>query len=192
MTTPEATAPEATAPDAPAPARTDPPLAADEATTLVAFLDYHRDTLRWKTAGLTAEQLATPHAPSTLTLGGLLKHVALNETSWFGRVLHDRPMGEPWDSADWDADEDWELTSAKDDSPEELHRLMDEAVATARRNIDEALAAGGLDQLSVVSSRKEGRQFSLRWILLHMIEEYARHNGHADLIRESLDGVTGE
>ncbi|WP_323095889.1 DinB family protein [Intrasporangium sp. YIM S08009] len=174
------------------PSRTEPPLAADEATTLVAFLDYHRDTLRWKTAGLTAEQLATPHPPSTLTLGGLLKHVALNEASWFGRVLHGRPMGEPWDSADWDADPDWELTSAKGDSPEELHRLMDEAVETARGHIDEALAAGGLDRLSVVSSRKEGRQFSLRWILLHMIEEYARHNGHADLIRESLDGVTGE
>jgi uncharacterized damage-inducible protein DinB len=172
--------------------RTDPPLAADEATTLVAFLDYHRDTLRLKTEGLTAEQLSTPLPPSSLTLGALLKHVALNEASWFGRVLHGRPMGEPWDSADWDTDADWELTSAKDDSPEELHRLMDEAVEQARRNIDEALAAGGLDQLSVTSSRREGTPFTLRWILLHMIEEYARHNGHADFLREAIDGVTGE
>jgi uncharacterized damage-inducible protein DinB len=172
--------------------RTDPPLATDEATMLVAFLDYHRDTLRIKADGLTAEQLAQTLPPSTLTLGGLLKHVALNEASWFGRVLHGRPMGEPWDSVDWDADPDWELTTAKDDSPEQLRHLMDEAVDQARRNIDEALAAGGLEQLSVGSSRKEGKQFSLRWILLHMIEEYARHNGHADLIRESIDGATGE
>ena len=172
--------------------RTDPPLAADEATMLVTFLDFHRDTLRMKAGGLTAEQLRQTHPPSTLTLGGLLKHVALNEASWFGRVLHGRPMGEPWDSVDWDADPDWELTSAEDDSPQQLHRLMDEAVEQARRNIDEALAAGGLDQLSVTPSRRHGTPFTLRWILLHMIEEYARHNGHADLIRESIDGATGE
>jgi uncharacterized damage-inducible protein DinB len=172
--------------------RTDPPLAADEATTLVAYLDYHRDTLRMKADGLTADQLSQTLPPSTLTLGGLLKHVALNEASWFGRVLHGRPMGEPWDSVDWDADPDWEFRTAKDDRPEELRRGMDDAVAQARRDIDEALALGGLEHLSVTSSRKEGKQFSLRWILLHMIEEYARHNGHADLIRESIDGATGE
>jgi uncharacterized damage-inducible protein DinB len=172
--------------------RTDPPLAADEATTLVAFLDYHRDTLRLKAEGLTAEQLNRTLAPSTLTLGGLLKHVALNEASWFGRVLHGRELGQPWAGADWDADPDWELHSARDDSPEELRRLMDEAVEQARRDVDAALDDGGLDHLSVVSSRKEGKQFSLRWILLHMIEEYARHNGHADLLRESIDGRTGE
>ena len=172
--------------------RTDPPLAADEATMLVAFLDFHRDTLRMKADGLTAEQLSQTHPPTTHTLGGLLKHVALNEASWFGRVLHGRPMGEPWDSADWDADPDWELTTAKADSPQELRRLMDDAVDRARRNIDEALAEGGLDHLSVTSSRKEGKQFTLRWILLHMIEETARHNGHADLMRELTDGQTGE
>jgi hypothetical protein len=69
---------------------------------------------------------------------------------------------------------------------------MDAAVAQARRDIDEALRLGGLDHLSVTSSRREGGQFTLRWILVHMIEEYARHNGHADLIRESIDGATGE
>ena len=172
--------------------RTDPPLAADEASMLVAFLDYHRDTLRMKADGLTSDQLCQTHPPSTLTLGGLLKHVALNEASWFGRVLHGRPMGEPWDSVDWDADPDWEFHSASADSPEQLRQLMDDAVAQARKDIDEALDLGGLDHLSVTSSRSEGTQFSLRWILLHMIEEYARHNGHADLIRESIDGATGE
>ena len=118
--------------------------------------------------------------------------MALNEASWFGRVLHGRELGEPWDSVDWDADPDWEFRTARDDSPAELRRLMDDAVAQARRDIEAALADGGLDRLSVRSSRKEGRQFTLRWILLHMIEEYARHNGHADLIRESVDGATGE
>jgi len=172
--------------------RTDPPLTADEATTLVAFLDYHRDTLRMKTEGLTAEQLAQPLPPSTLTLGALLKHVALNEASWFGEVLHGRPMPEPWAGADWDADRDWEMTSARDDSPEELRRLMDTSIEQARRDIDAALAEGGLDFRSVKLSRKEDQQFSLRWILLHMIEEYARHNGHADFLREAVDGVTGE
>ena len=172
--------------------RTDPPLASDEATTLVAFLDYHRDTLRMKTAGLTQAQLAQPLAPSSLTLGGLLKHLALVEASWFGEVLHGRPMGEPWDSVDWDGDPNWEFRTAADDSPEQLRARLAAAVEQSRRNIDEALAAGGLDQLSVTLDRKENQQFSLRWILLHLIEEYARHNGHADLLREAIDGVTGE
>ena len=172
--------------------RTDPPLATDEATTLVAFLDYHRDTLRMKTEGLTQAQLAQSLAPSSLTLGGLLKHLALVEASWFGEVLHGRPMGEPWDSVDWDADPNWEFRTAADDSPEQLRAMLDAAVEQSRRNIDEALAAGGLDQLSVALDRKENQQFSLRWILLHLIEEYARHNGHADFLREAIDGVTGE
>lgn len=172
--------------------RSDPPLVADEATMLRAFLDHHRDTLRMKTHGLSADQLRRTHPPSTLTLGGLLKHVALDEASWFGRVLHGRPMGEPWDSVDWGADPDWEFHSASGDSPEELRSVMDDAVAQADRDIEEALAAGGLEQLSVTPSRHTGTPFSLRWILLHMIEEYARHNGHADLIRESIDGTTGE
>ena len=172
--------------------RTDPPLAADEATTLVAFLDFHRDTLRRKTEGLTAEQLAQTLPPSSLTLGALLKHVALNEASWFGEVLHGRPMPEPWASADWDADRDWEMTSARDDSPEELRRIMDVSVEQARLDIEAALAEGGLEFRSATLSRKENQTFSLRWVLLHMIEEYARHNGHADFLREAVDGVTGE
>ena len=82
--------------------RTDPPLVADGAGMLVAFLDFHRDTLRLKIDGLTEEQLRQPHPPSTLTLGGLVKHLALVETSWFSEILHGRPMGQPWDAVDWD------------------------------------------------------------------------------------------
>jgi uncharacterized damage-inducible protein DinB len=173
--------------------RTDPPLRAGEADSLLAFLDYHRNTLRRKTEGLTQAQQATRLEPSTLTLGGLLKHMALVEDWWFSVVLLGNPDAEPWQDLDWDADPDWEFRTAADDSPDELRRLLDEAIANSDQNIRHVLDADGLDGLSVRESRhaQEGR-FSLRWILLHMIEEYARHNGHADLIRESIDGSTGE
>ena len=173
--------------------RVDPPLRADEVTTLRAFLDYHRDTLRQKTAGLTAEQLRTPHPPSSLTLGGLVKHLALVETSWFAETLDGDAALAPFDTVDWDADRDWEFHSAAQDSPEELRRLLDAAVADSDRRIESALAAGGLDGTSARESGRAGEgAFSLRWIFVHMIEEYARHNGHADLLREALDGTTGE
>ncbi|WP_425553855.1 DinB family protein [Isoptericola hypogeus] len=174
--------------------RTEPPLRADEVTTLRAYLDYHRDTLRLKTAGLTAEQLRTAHAPSTLTLGGLLKHLALVESDWFADVLAGGSVMAPFDTVDWDADRDWEFHTAADDSPDELRALFDAAVADADRRIDAALATPeGLDRLSSRESRRPGEgAFSLRWILVHMIEEYARHNGHADLLREAVDGTTGE
>jgi len=172
--------------------RTDPPLRSDELATLLGFLNYHRGTLRRKTEGLDESGLRRTHPPSTLTLAGLLKHVALNESHWFGYVLHDRPLPKPFASADWDADVDWELTSAVEDSAADLQRLMDEAVRTADADIAAAYASGGLDFPSARPSRDTGESFSLRWILLHLIEEYARHNGHADLIRESIDGTTGE
>ena len=172
--------------------RVDPPVRADEATTLRAFLDYHRDTLRWKTAGLTAEQLRTPLPPSTMTLGGLLKHLAYVESNWFLEVYDGAPTMPPFDTAPWDVDPDWEWHSAAEDSPEQLRAVFDAAVAAADRSIDAALAASGLEGTSTRESRRNEGAFSLRWILVHMIEEYARHNGHADLLREAVDGVTGE
>ncbi|WP_183099339.1 DinB family protein [Nocardioides pelophilus] len=173
--------------------RTDPPLEADEATTLRAFLDYHRDTLRWKVAGLTQEQLARTLAPSTMTLGGLVKHLALVESNWFEEVLAGGEVMPPFATVDWDNDRDWEWRTAADDTPEELMALFDDAVARADRAVDDAIAKPtGLATPSVRATRKGDRHFSLRWILLHMIEEYARHNGHADLLRESIDGETGE
>jgi uncharacterized damage-inducible protein DinB len=172
--------------------RVDPPLAVPEADTLVAFLDYHRDTLRQKTEGLTQDQLAQTLAPSTMTLGGLLKHLALVENWWFSMVLMGNDDVEPWKAVDWDADPDWEWRTAKDDSPEELRALFDASVEVADGFARQALADGGLDRLSVREDRREKQKFSLRWIFVHMIEEYARHNGHADLLREAVDGKTGE
>lgn len=173
--------------------RVDPPLSADEATTLRAFLDYHRDTLRTKVDGLDAAQLRATTAASDLTLAGLVKHLALVETSWLHCRLLGNPYPEPWASVDWDADEDWDFHSAVDDSPAQLRALFDESTARSDAIIAESLAGDGLDRLSVVESRTPGEgRFSLRWILVHLIEEYARHNGHADFLRESIDGQTGE
>jgi uncharacterized damage-inducible protein DinB len=175
------------------PERRDPPLRADEATTLRAFLDYHRDTLRWKTSGLTAGQLAQQLAPSAMTLGGLLKHLAYVENNWAGVVLQGEPPRSPFDSAPWQDDPDWEWHSATTDSPQSLRELYDGHVAAADAVFDRALASSeGLDTLSVRQSHHGDGQFSLRWILVHLIEEYARHNGHADLLREAIDGATGE
>lgn len=175
------------------PLRIDPPLAASEIDTLRGYLDYHRDTLRMKTDGLRPDQLARHHPPSTLTLGGLLKHAALNDDWWFVRVLEGRETEPDWVPVGaFDHDEDWELTSAAADDPDELRRIFDASRSGADAAIDRALAKNGLDTLSVVTSRREeGQAFSLRWILLHMIEEYARHNGHADLLREGIDGAVG-
>jgi uncharacterized damage-inducible protein DinB len=171
--------------------RSEAPIRADEVTALRGFLDYHRDTFRWKCAGLTQEELARSLAPSTMTLGGMMKHLALVEVGWFRHSLLGEDYPPPFDAVDWDADPDWEWRTAADDTPAELRELFDDCVARAEAAIDQALAGDGLETESVRESRDGGR-FHLRWIMLHMIEEYARHNGHADLIRESIDGRTGE
>ena len=143
-----------------------------------------------KASGLTREQMNQPTAASSLTLAGLLKHLALVEDSWFTVRMAGGHEPEPWASAPFDTDPDWDLHSAVDDEPDELLALYRDACARSRAVID---AAGSLDQTSVATSRwRPGQHFTLRWILLHMIEETARHNGHADLIREAIDGVTGE
>jgi uncharacterized protein DUF664 len=167
--------------------RVDPPTHGGERELLLAFLDYHRATLRQKAGGLDATQLAATLAPSEMTLGGMVKHLGLVENSWLRERFAGDGLSEPWASTDWDADWDWDWHSAVDDSPEQIWALYERMVAEA----DAVIAGAQLDDLSVEKSR-EGEPFSLRWILLHLIEEYARHNGHADLIRESIDGQTGE
>jgi len=176
-------------PDADEHGRVDPGFHDDERTMLAAFLDYHRATLVWKASGLTQAQLAQPLAPSSLTIGGLVKHMALVEDSWFTQRFAGQPEPAPWVGVDWDADPDWEHHSAADDAPDDLLALY---VAACERSRTAYAAAESLDQRSVVPSRDSGEPFTLRWIVLHMIEETARHNGHVDLLRESIDGVTGE
>jgi uncharacterized damage-inducible protein DinB len=171
--------------------RPEPPLAADEADTLRGFLDFHRATFAWKCSGLDAVGLQTSVASSSMTLGGMMKHLALVEESWFGVRLMKQDSLPPWNAVDWDADPDWEWRTAAEDSPEQLRAQWDTSVAYANAMITEALSQGGVEQLAR-RTWPDGRAPSLRWILCHMIEEYARHNGHADLIREAIDGETGE
>jgi uncharacterized damage-inducible protein DinB len=169
--------------------RTTVPYVADERTMLLALLDRNRETFRMKTGGLGAEGLTAGHPPTTLTLGGLVKHLALVEDWWFGVSLLGTTAMPPFDAVDWDADPDWEFRTAGADAPEDLRDLYERAVAASDANL------ATIDDLDHVIHRRDprtGEGPSLRWVLLHMIEEYARHNGHADLIRESIDGETGD
>jgi uncharacterized damage-inducible protein DinB len=168
--------------------RIDPPQTGTEADQLTAYLDFQRETVLLKTEGLTGEQLARPHPPSSLTLGGLLNHLALVEDSWFRTRFSGLPDDDLWSGVDWDADPDYEFRTAADTGPEELRRRYADACARSREVV---AAADGLDQLSV-EPRRNGQRFNLRWMLLHLIEETARHAGHADLLREAIDGATGE
>jgi uncharacterized damage-inducible protein DinB len=171
--------------------RPEPPVAGDEADTLIGFLEYQRATFAWKTAGLDSPGLATSVAASSMTLGGMLKHLALVEDGWFTQALCGKKPSSPWDTVDWDADPDWEWHSAADDTPDQLRAIWQENVDRSRECVAEALAAGDLGQPGT-RTWEDGRTPTMRWILTHMIEEYARHNGHADLIREAVDGETGE
>jgi uncharacterized damage-inducible protein DinB len=171
--------------------RPEPPLAGDETATLLGFLEFHRATLAWKCSGLDAAGLRATVGASTMTLGGLLKHLAYVEDDWCSRWLHGRERHPPWDTVDWKADPDWDWHSAAEDTPEQLLALWQDAVDRSRSLVAEALADGGLDR-PARRTLSDGRARSLRWILVHLVEEYARHNGHADLLRESVDGLVGE
>ena len=169
----------------------EPPLAGTEAEQVLGALDRLRTTFRWKADALDAAGLQTRVGASSLTLGGLLKHLALVEDHYFGTRLSGEPLRAPWAGVDWDADPDWEFNSAATDSPEQLYRLWDEAVERSRARTDAALADGGLDQL-VHASDDHGRRANLRRLLCDLVEEYGRHTGHADLLREAVDGLVGE
>lgn len=158
----------------------------DERELLLAFLRFHRETLLWKAEGLGADGLRERSTPSTMTLAGLLKHCAIVETWWLHQVFAGRPTPEPFASADWDTDETWDWTSALSDDPDELRRLYRDAIARSEAIIAEA----DLDDVAQGSSGFAGKP-TLRWILMHVTTETARHAGHADLIREAVDGATG-
>jgi hypothetical protein len=167
----------------------EPPLAGTEVEALMGALDRLRATFRWKADGLDAAGLSATIASSTLTLGGLLKHLALVEDYKSTVKMTGALLGEPWASMDMDEDDpEWEFTSAKDDSPDELYALYDGAVGRYRQRIEEQLAAGGLDGPVAAYDGV----FNLRRLVVDLIEEYGRHTGHADLLREAVDGRTGE
>jgi len=168
--------------------RTEPTSSGPEPELLTRYLDVQRETVLRKTEGLTATQLAQALAPSALTLGGLLHHLALVEETWFEVRFAGLPQRAPWAGIDWDADPDWEFRTAAELDPDQLRTRYREACDRSREVV---ARASGLDQLSV-QPRRNGEHFSLRWVLLHLLEETARHAGHADLLREAIDGSVGE
>ena len=169
----------------------EPPLAGTESEHLLGALDRLRTTFRWKADGLDAAGLQARIGTSSLTIGGLLKHLAAVEDYTFTTKLRGERLTEPWESLGHDGSDDWEFTSAAHDGPALLYDLWDAAVARSRERVAAALAEGGLDQPADVAS-PEGEHASLRRLLFDLVEEYGRHTGHADLLRESVDGRVGE
>ncbi len=169
----------------------EPPCAGTEVEHLIGALDRLRTTFRWKADGLDAAGLASPVGVSSLTLGGLLKHLAFVEDYTFTVKFGGRAPGSPWNEAPWDDVQDWDFRSAVDDPPEQLYALWDDAVARNRARLAAAVADGGLDQ-PVHISASDGTHASLRRLVCDLIEEYGRHAGHADLLREAVDGLVGE
>ncbi len=169
----------------------EPPLAGTEVEHLVGALDRQRTTFRWKTHGLDTAGLQTTVGASALTLGSLLKHLAFVEDFYFALKMRGESPGHPWETVDWDANPGWDFRSAADDAPEDLYALYDGAVERSRTRLAATLADGGLDQLVDISG-PDGRHASLRRLVFDLVEEYGRHTGHADLLREGVDGLVGE
>lgn len=175
------------------PALREPPIGGDEIDNLVGSLERQRRLFAWKCGGLDAEAMNRTVGASTMTLAGLLKHLALVEDDHFARLWLGRRDGPPppWDEVDFAADPNWEWRTAAADGPRWLHRRWREAVARSRATIAEAVADRDPDREGAYTTG-DGRSPKLRQILIDMIEEYSRHNGHVDLIRESIDGLVGE
>jgi uncharacterized damage-inducible protein DinB len=168
--------------------RVHPPTRADERTTLVAYLRWQRDTLELKCAGLDAANLARRSVePSTLSLLGLVRHMAEVERGWFRRVMagQDAP---PHFCSDTDPDGDFEGAAPDPALVAQAWDVWRAEVAFAERFVAEAR---DLDITGKIPGSRRGA-VSLRWVLVHMVEEYARHNGHADLLRQRIDGAVGE
>jgi uncharacterized damage-inducible protein DinB len=168
--------------------RTDPEPTGSERALLGQYLDFQRETILLKTEGLDQEQMNRSHPPSSLTLAGLLYHLALVEESWLEVRFLGQPERPPWIDVDWDADPNWEFRTSGVLEPDAVRQRYREACERSR-NV--AAQSESLDQQSALPLR-DGRLFSLRWVLLHLIEETARHAGHADFLREVIDGTVGE
>ena len=151
-------------------------------------LDRARRQFAWKTGGLDAEQLRRVHPPSTMTLAGLIKHMAFVDAG-FTAAAADRPLGPPWDQRDWGSNDDWSWESAVDDSPAELYALWYSGATHARAAWADLSAHDGLDVL--VDDPDPAWTKNRRRILADLLEEYLKHTGHADVLREAVDGIRG-
>jgi uncharacterized damage-inducible protein DinB len=163
--------------------RIDVPLVGDEKAMLSAFLDRYRETILWKLEGLTREQASARLVPSATTLLGIVKHLAYVERGWFPIYFAGEPPSYPWPEDEPDQDIDFRVEPG--DTIESISALYQQEIARSREVVDGA----SLDDLS---KEQERGPRSLRWIMVHMIEETARHAGHADILRELTDGAIGQ
>ena len=166
----------------------EPPFAGDESGAVFGALDRLRTTFRWKCADLDAAGLAATTAASSMTLGGLLKHLALMEDYYFQVKILGDPIPAVWPEADL---EDGGWSSAADGTPEELYASWDASVARSRDAVTEIVRRGGLDA-PAAQSMPDGSHPNMRRLVMDLVEEYGRHTGHADILREAIDGRTGE
>lgn len=164
---------------------------ADEAATLLAFLERQRATFAWKVSELDEAGLRATVGSSPMTLGGMLKHLARFEDDMSSEWIAGQGQVPPWSDIDWNADRDWDWRTAAEDHPEKLYALWRDAVIRSRSLIAEALRGGGPELPAAGLMTGQEATPMVRHVLLNIIEEYARHNGHADLIRESVDGLVG-
>ncbi len=169
----------------------EPSMTADEVQMLLFALDRSRAQFAWKCGGLDAAGLNQSHPPSTLTIGGLLKHMALVEERYTIDFTGE-PPGPPLDVPAAATDADWAWHTAAGDSPGYLYRLWRHAVEHSRVAMAKALGDGGLDQPAKFTTSDSGASPNLRRIVVDLHDEYARHVGHADLLREAVDGLVGE
>lgn len=163
-------------------------LRGDESEMLQFALDRVRQQFAWKTGGLDAEQLRQQHPPSTMTLAGLIKHMTFVEYGFTSQAA-DQPLGPPWDTRSWPENDQWGWDSAITDSPEELYDAWYAAAGRSRTTWAKLGEQGGLDVL--VEDPDPEWSKTRRRILIDLLEEYLKHTGHADMLREAVDGLRG-
>jgi hypothetical protein len=167
----------------------EPPLAGTEAAQVLGALNRLRWTFRWKADGLDEAGLRARVGASALTLGGLLKHLAACEDYMFTAKLSGTAIGEPWEGIGWDPNGSWASTFDSDGlTPQELYALWDGAVERSQKRLSAVLADDTLGR-PVHAAKGEA---NLRRLICDLVEEYGRHTGHADLLREAVDGRVGE
>ena len=170
----------------------EPSMTAGEVEMLLFALDRARAQFAWKCGGLDAAGLRRPHPPSAMTLGGLLKHLALVEDRRIAVFLTGEPIGPPWDAGRLRGRPGVGVADGgRRRPPRSCYALWRGAVERSRAASARALADGGLDQPSTFTT-SSGEHPNLRRVLVDLIEEYVRHTGHADLLREAVDGLVGE
>jgi uncharacterized damage-inducible protein DinB len=166
--------------------RSRPGLQVGELDMLNGWLEHHRAILVWKCEGLTDDQLRLRSVPpSTMSLLGLIRHMTDVERGWFQQVLLGADAPDLYTKP---GERDGDFNDVDDADVADAFRAFEAECDASRQAVAEA---ADLDVLSEERTQRTGEQFSLRWIVTHMIEEYARHNGHADLLREAIDGTTG-